>query len=48
LWVSALSLLLVLMKWLPAVPGHFTLAKWIALGAWLALGLFLHWVPGKV
>jgi amino acid transporter len=36
------SLLLVLMKWVPAVPGHFTVAEWIALGAWLALGLILH------
>ena len=38
----AVSLLLVLMKWLPGVPGHFTVAEWIALGVWLALGLLLH------
>lgn len=38
----AVSLLLVLMKWLPAVPGHFTLAEWIALCVWLVLGLLLH------
>jgi basic amino acid/polyamine antiporter, APA family len=37
------SLLLVLMKWVPGVPGHFTLAEWIALSAWLALGLLFHW-----
>jgi hypothetical protein len=37
------SLLLVLMKWIPGVPGHFTLAEWIALGAWLALGVLFHW-----
>ena len=37
------SLLLVLMKWLPAIPGHFTFAEWVALGVWLALGLSLHW-----
>lgn len=36
------SLLLVLMKWLPGVPGHFTLAEWIALGVWLSLGLVFH------
>jgi amino acid transporter len=36
------SLCLVLMKWIPAIPGHFTLAEWIALGAWLALGVMLN------
>jgi amino acid transporter len=36
------SLLLVLMKLLPAFPGHFTPSEWIALGIWLALGAFLH------
>jgi basic amino acid/polyamine antiporter, APA family len=45
-WVALLgilvSLLLVLMKWIPGVPGHFTLAEWIALGVWLALGLLFH------
>lgn len=40
---SAVSLLLVLMKWLPMVPGHFTFAEWISLGAWLSLGLLFHW-----
>ena len=39
------SLLLVLMKLLPAFPGHFTPAEWIALGVWLALGAFLHRRP---
>src|SRR5271169_4424593 len=38
----AVSLLLVLMKWVPAVPGHFTVAEWIALACWLAIGLFLY------
>ncbi len=36
------SSLLVLMKWIPGVPGHFTMAEWIALGVWLALGLLMH------
>jgi basic amino acid/polyamine antiporter, APA family len=36
------SLLLVLIKLLPAFPGHFTPAEWLALGIWLALGAFLH------
>jgi basic amino acid/polyamine antiporter, APA family len=38
-WVS---LLLVLMKWIPAVPGHFSRAEWISFGVWLALGLLMH------
>lgn len=38
----AVALLLVLMKWLPAVPGHFTVAEWIALGIWMGLGFLLH------
>jgi APA family basic amino acid/polyamine antiporter len=37
------SSLMVLMKWVPGVPGHFTLSEWIALGAWLALGMMFHW-----
>src|SRR5215469_14398131 len=37
---------LVLMKLVPAVPGHFTVAEWIALGIWLLLGLALR-RPGK-
>jgi basic amino acid/polyamine antiporter, APA family len=36
------SLLLVSMKWIPGVPGHFTRAEWIALAAWLVLGLLMH------
>lgn len=39
---SAVSLLLVLMKWLPIFPGHFSLAEWMALAGWLALGFLLH------
>jgi len=36
------SLLLVLMKLLPVFPGHFSLAEWIALGIWLAIGLLVR------
>jgi len=36
------SLLLLLMKLLPAFPGHFTHAEWIALAIWLILGAALH------
>ncbi len=36
------SLLLVLMKWLPVFPGHFSVAEWMALAAWLVIGLLMH------
>jgi amino acid transporter len=36
------SLLFVLMKLIPAFPGHFTQAEWIALAIWLILGGILH------
>jgi len=42
-----ISALLVLMKLVPAVPGHFKGAEWIALGIWLAIGLLLRRRPGK-
>jgi len=34
--------LLLIMKIIPAFPGHFTQAEWIALAIWLALGASLH------
>jgi len=42
------SVLLILMKLVPAVPGHFTGAEWIALGVWLAIGLLVHRRPKAV
>lgn len=36
------SSLLFIMKLFPFFPGHFSVAEWIALGIWLALGLLLH------
>jgi basic amino acid/polyamine antiporter, APA family len=36
------SLLLLAMKWLPVFPGHFSIAEWISLSIWLALGILLH------
>jgi basic amino acid/polyamine antiporter, APA family len=39
---AVVSLLLVMMKLLPAFPGHFSMAEWIALGVWLALGMIFH------
>jgi basic amino acid/polyamine antiporter, APA family len=41
------SLILVLMKLLPAIPGHFTAAEWIALALWLILGAVLHHISRK-
>src|SRR5882724_10537820 len=38
----AVSLLLILMKVLPAFPGHFSPAHRIAFGAWVVLGFVLH------
>jgi len=39
------SALLVLMKLVPAIPGHFTGAEWAALAVWLAIGLLLRRRP---
>jgi len=39
---ALVALLLLSMKLVPALPGHFSHAEWIALGVWLALGLLLH------
>jgi APA family basic amino acid/polyamine antiporter len=32
------AIAMVLMKLVPAVPGHFTISEWLALGAWILLG----------
>lgn len=41
-WVAIFGLLvgvaLVLMKMIPAVPGHFAVYEWVALAAWIAVG----------
>jgi basic amino acid/polyamine antiporter, APA family len=36
------TLLMIAMKVLPQVPGHFTLYEWIALAIWIAVGLLLR------
>jgi len=41
-FAAVISLLLVLMKIIPAFPGHFSRAEWIALAIWIALGWILH------
>ncbi len=36
------ALTLVLMKFLPIFPGHFSIWEWLALGIWLAIGFLLR------
>ena len=43
---ATVALLLLMMKLLPVVPGHFSVPEWIALGIWLLLGLALHFIVG--
>lgn len=43
----AVSLTFILMKILPAVPGHFSHTEWIALAVWIALGSALHRSPRR-
>jgi len=35
----AVGVAMALMKVIPAVPGHFTLYEWLALGIWITLGM---------
>jgi amino acid transporter len=34
--------LMVLVKVLPMVPGHFTRYEWVAMGVWAGLGIFIR------
>lgn len=36
------ALAMCLMKFLPAIPGHFTMYEWLALVIWIVLGAILH------
>jgi basic amino acid/polyamine antiporter, APA family len=38
---SAVGLFMILMKVLPAIPGHFDQYEWLALGVWVTLGVVL-------
>ena len=38
----AVSAVLILMKLVPVIPGHFSGAEWVALAVWLAIGLLLR------
>ena len=35
----AVAVAMALMKVIPAVPGHFTVYEWLALGIWIVLGI---------
>ncbi|HET9309433.1 MAG TPA: hypothetical protein VFO46_25685, partial [Candidatus Sulfotelmatobacter sp.] len=35
----AVAIAMALMKIIPAVPGHFTVYEWLALGVWILLGV---------
>lgn len=39
---AVVALLMILMKIVPAVPGHFTGYEWFALVVWVLLGICLH------
>jgi len=38
-----LGLMMILMKIIPAIPGHFSGYEWLALAIWSAVGLGLNW-----
>jgi amino acid transporter len=38
----AAALAMALMKFIPAIPGHFSVAEYVALGLWALLGLLLN------
>ncbi len=38
---ALVGLLMILMKTIPYVPGHFTLYEWLALASWILLGIVL-------
>jgi basic amino acid/polyamine antiporter, APA family len=46
-WIVAtlgllVALAMLLMKVVPAIPGHFTAYEWLALGIWIAIGALSH------
>jgi len=41
----AVTLLLLFLKVLPQVPGHFTTYEWLALAVWVVLGILLRRNP---
>jgi amino acid transporter len=43
---STVGMLMILMKIVPGIPGHFTAYEWLALGIWILLGVGLGWRRG--
>jgi basic amino acid/polyamine antiporter, APA family len=41
------GLLMILMKIVPGIPGHFSGYEWLALGIWILIGLSLSWRRGR-
>jgi hypothetical protein len=37
-----IGLLMILMKIVPGIPGHFSVYEWLALGIWIVIGLSLR------
>jgi amino acid transporter len=40
---ALIGLAMILMKIIPAVPGHFSGYEWLALGIWISIGVSLSW-----
>ena len=40
---ALIGLMMILMKIVPALPGHFSFYEWLALASWVALGALLYW-----
>jgi hypothetical protein len=38
---ALVGLAMMLMKFMPFVPGHFSVWEWIALGLWILLGTLI-------
>lgn len=41
------GLLMVLMKVLPGIPGHFSEYEWLTLGVWIVVGVALRWTARR-
>jgi APA family basic amino acid/polyamine antiporter len=45
---AAVGVLMILMKIIPAVPGHFSGYEWLALGIWSVIGAGLAWRESRI